>query len=474
MEKQIILEDDKGLVNVELKEVYKAVKLFHQNDVELPKKLARFKKKEDILECSKSILNHRVKMLTGRSIKELEVEMCYTPDDPNETGMDMDTLEVLAHFLILFSNGIKIIPKKSTKRFSNSLLSSPPVHGYMESTRIETPKISSKTQRNPSKSPSRTPSKSTKQSSKTKSQPASSKCSSAESSSSDSEDEQPSGKSRYVGTTPDTSIANSVDASKSKLSWINLLIYISLLSSILLGSHHLYQQSRPKLLLYVEQDPYTESHWTEARAHFSSKLKQIREMLPNQSRKSWLSISSAVKSTMKLQPEYPAVLLLLANQTSERTAACFASQIAMVAAEILGDDPTKDDIIIKAADLADVNIQKRKQDLTDSLHAILSSARSVAILQVERLHPQVAMTLHAFTDNANAPYKRSVIVMTLLDDIEDSDATADAKAEELLVKSWGDELGDDKVYALVSRVAVNVIEVQQEGQDRIKWGCPLM
>merc|ERR1719319_361380 len=157
---------------------------------------------------------------------------------------------------------------------------------------------------------------------------------------------------------------------------------------------------------------------------------------------------------MKLQPEYPAVLLLLANQTSERTAACFASQIAMVAAEILGDDPTKDDIIIKAADLADVNIQKRKQDLTDSLHAILSSARSVAILQVERLHPQVAMTL--------------------LDDIEDSDATADAKAEELLVKSWGDERGDDKVYALVSRVAVNVIEVQQEGQERIKWGCPLM
>merc|ERR1712080_359232 len=179
-------------------------------------------------------------------------------------------------------------------------------------------------------------------------------------------------------------------------------------------------------------------------------------------------ISSAVKQAVHSRPDYPAVLLLMGNATAEQTSACLATKIADAAASVLGDATVHKDIIVKALDLASINVQKTKLDLTENLHSTLSSERSVAILQLEKLHPEVAMTLHAFTDNANAPYKRAVIVMSLLDDSQgrgvdkDGSVDTDEKAEKLLVKSWGLGLGEDKVYALVSRIAVNVIEVQQE------------
>jgi len=449
MEKLAILEDERGLVDVDLTEVYKTFISCQKT----PKVMARFKKREDLAHCTKSILNFRIKTLTGRTIQDIAKEISQHSKDTNEFSLNVESLTLLAHFLILHSNGITF----SVQKNKNCVLSSPPTHGYMESTRIDSPLINRK---NTSVSSGRSSDKispSTRNRSTLKSE-----CSTTE--------DQPSDKSKYVVKLP----ISKTNGDASSWNFVSIFVYVCVCLSVCLGSHHLYLQTTPKFRLYVESDKAPESHWAEARHVFNSKLKQIRESLPNQNKKSWILISSAVKKAVSSSPDYPAVLLLLANHTADQTSACLATSIAKAAATVLGDAKVNKDIVVKAVDLANTNTHKNKQHLTESLHSILSLERSVAILGLDLFSPEVAMTLHAFTDNSNAPYKRAVIVMTVEDHTRDRSLHPDQRAENILVDSWGQALGEDKVYALVSRLAVNVVEVQPELPSQVKLICPLM
>jgi len=465
MEKLAILEDERGLVDVDLTEVYKTFISCQKT----PKVMARFKKREDLAHCTKSILNFRIKTLTGRTIQDIAKEISRYSKDTNEVSLNVESLTLLSHFLILHSNGITF----SVQKNKNCILSSPPAHGYMESTRIDSPLINRKNtsassgrSSSPTRSSYKTPDKispSTRNRSTLKSEYSTT-------SSSKTTEDQPSDKFKYVVKLP-------ISKKTGDASWWNLvsiLVYVCVCLSVCLGSHHLYLQTTPKFRLYGESDKAPESHWAEARHVFNSKLKQIRESLPNQNKKSWILISSAVKKAVSSSPDYPAVLLLLANHTADQTSACLATSIAKAAATVLGDAKVNKDIVVKAVDLANTNTHKNKQHLTESLHSILSLERSVAILGLDLFSPEVAMTLHAFTDNSNAPYKRAVIVMTVEDHTRDRSLHPDQRAENILVDSWGQALGEDKVYALVSRLAVNVVEVQPELPSQVKLICPLM
>jgi len=94
----IVLTTENSLENVDLTAAFQAVK----ENVTVS---ARFKKKEDLVNISKSILKHRIQTLTGRNIKKIEEEMKYRPVDVNETGMNIDVMKKLAHCLILLAEG---------------------------------------------------------------------------------------------------------------------------------------------------------------------------------------------------------------------------------------------------------------------------------------------------------------------------------------------------------------------------------
>ena len=99
----MILTNDKGLVNADLSLAYRAATAGAVN----PDQVTMFKKKENISGMARSILKHRIQTLTGKQIKLIEEEMGYKPKDPNELGMDLETMKRLAHFLILLSNGVE-------------------------------------------------------------------------------------------------------------------------------------------------------------------------------------------------------------------------------------------------------------------------------------------------------------------------------------------------------------------------------
>jgi len=252
----------------------------------------------------------------------------------------------------------------------------------------------------------------------------------------------------------------------------------------------MYAETRPKHILYAGPDPLSAAHWNQSRAVFTNNLKKLRMAMPKQTRESWLTISAAIKQTLQPIPEYPAVLLLVVKQPSENTGACLASRLVATASEALERPETSissnSDNIIQAEAFTTANTQELKGLLTDRLHKTLSSIATVALLHLEKIDPEVALTLHAFTDNSNAPYKQAALILTLSDPSSPSSSPADppapsskakyptleARAEELLNQIWGESLGQDKVYALISRLAVNVVEVVPEEEDQLALLCP--
>merc|ERR1719369_2581277 len=101
-----------------------------------------------------------------------------------------------------------------------------------------------------------------------------------------------------------------------------LLLTFLVLGAVLAAGLKVYDETRPIHVLYAEPEPLTAKHWNNSRNLFSANIKKIRKLLPLQSKRSWSTISAAVKQTLQPQPEYPAVLLLLARPRAVRTAAC--------------------------------------------------------------------------------------------------------------------------------------------------------
>lgn len=157
MDKPVVLENEKGLVNKDLSSAYKAC------SQGLPEMPARFKKKEELGGMARSILKHRIQTLTGKQIKQIEEEMKYKPKDPNELGMNVDTMRALAHYLILLSNEIDFtVPASreaspapeapSRKRRSSSDLSS-----AVETETVKKPKTSRRSMATPVSTPTVVP-----------------------------------------------------------------------------------------------------------------------------------------------------------------------------------------------------------------------------------------------------------------------------------------------------------------------------
>jgi len=217
----------------------------------------------------------------------------------------------------------------------------------------------------------------------------------------------------------------------------------------------------------------TREHWLGARNMFRSGLKSLVTQFPNQSITTWKMISATLKSPMASSPEYPGVLLLLSTPSSQDTAACLASRLAQLASKAFSQPGLQhlpanqqQHLVISSLSLPTVDPHQTKEDLTTLLHSSLSTWGVSAITSLHHLHPVPALTLHAFADNSNAPYKQAAIILTLSDSDDEEVATSlEKRAEIVLARLWSKELGEDKVYALISRLVVSVADVQRENEE---------
>jgi len=300
------------------------------------------------------------------------------------------------------------------------------------------------------------------------------------------DDDQPSGRCTYVGSSYlSTTNVDKVDGIKHHtFNWLALVVVVAMIAAG--AGVQIFRETRPKYTLYAEPEPLTEQQWNKSRAVFINNKGKMKKLLPLQPKKTWLTISAAAKRTLQSQPDYPAVILLLARTPAAATANCMASLLVDAAEESLqrtvqsGERRTARTIVPSQLPIDDD--EQAGKLLWNGMDSSLKTRGSVAVFNVERIRPQVALAFHGFADSVNAPYKQSFLVMTLIDHRPWSDCTEaseavtvkeclkmsynlDSRAEDLLVSAWGEELGPDKVYPLVSRLTVNVVEVRPEEME---------
>lgn len=233
-----------------------------------------------------------------------------------------------------------------------------------------------------------------------------------------------------------------------------------------------FEGGKDHIMLLSSSNPDQSQHWMQTKNMFRSELRSLVTKFPNQSSSTWKMISATLKSPMTSSPEYPGVLLLMSAPSSLATANCLAIKLVELSSKSFSQPgilpPPSSQLVIPALSLPSVDPHAAKEQLTSLLHSSLSSWGATAITSLHQLHPVPALTLHAFADNSNAPYKQAVIILTLSDDMEEATAsTVEKRAERVLTREWSKELGADKLYALISRLVVSVAEVQEEDVEVI-------
>ena len=184
-------------------------------------------------------------------------------------------------------------------------------------------------------------------------------------------------------------------------------------------------------------DGTTTSSWNQNKTVelLKAGLKAMKEDFPSQDKKSMTVLASGLKSVFLREPLQPAVLLLLAgSDEASRSADCLAEKIVHLSTKILGTTPGECDKFVLT--LSSVRVENRcflssflggghshnslssderfpdKMSLHQHLDKQLSSSSTSVVRHLERLSGGAALALHAFCDNANAPHRRAVIVLT--------------------------------------------------------------
>jgi len=221
--------------------------------------------------------------------------------------------------------------------------------------------------------------------------------------------------------------------------------------------------------LIAKMSSNTQAHdfnWGLTREKFTKELKSLKSKFPHQTNETWKMIAATLKAPMQLNPVYPGVLMLVASSPAISTANCLASELVKIASKAFAQPdqklPLPDQLLIPAHSLPKLDPHNAKEQLTALLHASLSTWGASAITSVHQLHPITALTLHAFADNTNAPYRHAAIVFTVEDKEDLGSSHMESRVQKLLASYWGGELGEDKVFALISRMVVSVAEVNEE------------
>jgi len=210
--------------------------------------------------------------------------------------------------------------------------------------------------------------------------------------------------------------------------------------------------------------------WGDLKKEFRAKLeKEIRPLFPTQPGSTFRDVFLALTSGMQEKPQHPGLVVLLTGPNGKATSSCLTQKLVQATASYFSG--SGDDFEQYIVDGDDFSSSQGKAKFHDSLHDRLSKYGVAAIKGLEKLSGDTAIVLHGFADDSVAPFKQSVLVMTLADELEVAEVSDPSwRAEKLLLKYWSD-LGTDKSSALITRVTVSVVRVLPESAQVISQAC---
>ncbi|XP_046460332.1 uncharacterized protein LOC124207082 [Daphnia pulex] len=199
-------------------------------------------------------------------------------------------------------------------------------------------------------------------------------------------------------------------------------------------------------------------------------IDEMKNSFPLQKRETWISFISALGSvTENEEPSQPAVLLFVGGNTliATHTMQCVALTLAnntnkLLPPAMISDNDVSSEVIVKVDTFANLQNQEEmiKKELDDRIRSILNKSHSVVVGPLEKIPPGAATILHGYCDNFEAPFKKSVIILTAT---FDSDKPLNSKQlERRLHELWDHKLSKDKCASIVSRIANNVVFIEPE------------
>lgn len=198
---------------------------------------------------------------------------------------------------------------------------------------------------------------------------------------------------------------------------------------------------------------------------FLQAFNSVRESFQMQTSGFWGVIRAAIKPIVfQENPDQPAVFVLVIPSDTRETSACF---VRLFSNAITGLFQTESPVEFLTDTVSGLSPDRVKRLLDDQLRHGLSAGSRIAIVHhLEQLHGDSAMMLHAYCDNENAPFRRAIFILALFVDETSSEvAETETFVEDRLKMLWGDTLGTNKFYPLVTRIAHSIAFVRPETND---------
>jgi len=200
---------------------------------------------------------------------------------------------------------------------------------------------------------------------------------------------------------------------------------------------------------------------------FLQAFNSVRESFRVQTSGFWGVIRAAVKPiVLQENPDQPAVFVLVVPSDTRETAACF---LRLFSDTITSLFRTTSPVEFFTDAMSGLSPERVKRLLDDQLRNGLGSGGRIAVVRhLEQLHGESAMMLHAYCDNDNAPFRRAIFILALfVDDTSSQVSETESYVEWRLKMLWGDTLGTNRFYPLLTRIAHSVVFMRPETNDKL-------
>lgn len=196
---------------------------------------------------------------------------------------------------------------------------------------------------------------------------------------------------------------------------------------------------------------------------YEGHLMKLMDEFPHQDAMLWKKVKAASKSVLKsANPMQPAVILMASTNQASHTTKCLANKLADIVSSVYNlTGPSR----IDGEDFLNHKSTMAKEKLDQLLHNAFSQNKAAVLHSLHQIPAESSLILHSYCDNDHAPYKDVVIILTLPMMPQDQ-RVDDATVEQYLESVWREKIDNDKMGALLSRIANNIVEVREEKQTK--------
>ena len=214
---------------------------------------------------------------------------------------------------------------------------------------------------------------------------------------------------------------------------------------------------------------------------FEAKLLALKEKYPNQSNSFWANIESSFRHSI-ISAKDPSIILMVSDQNTASLASRMSADLKESFVSIMQTNNANEELIISPktdTELGKLIFDKKydsvKKYVDSKLNRIFSKGHKFAFVQnIEQLPATTMLLFYTYGDDLmNAKFPGIVILMSVqlsdiaIEDLErakllNSSAKLSEYVEAYLFKLWSPYIHEDQLRPLFTRIANNVILVNNE------------